>query len=168
MRAIISAAKLFRKGIDGAAADWLPPRLLTILRMKIKSKIGEYGIIAAICLGMACWWECSHRTDRILREIEIQNRQLPKKISEMLQIDSICYNGDTNTLGYYYTVTNNTGPDLPAKDFREVQKSMAQTIRRSPRMAAFRAQKITFEYVYLSGSDKSILTKVTVTADMYK
>ncbi|MDR1406441.1 MAG: hypothetical protein LBJ23_00155 [Tannerella sp.] len=130
-------------------------------------KMNKYGIVI-LTLGMLCLWGCSPRRNRILREIEIQNRQLPKKINDVLQVDSLHYDDNTKTLGYYYTVSGDSCGNMQIKDYGEVRKSMATEIRKSPKMAVFRAQKITFEYVYLSGKDKSPCAKIIIEADMYK
>jgi len=117
------------------------------------------------CIGLFIFWGCN-RTERINREIELQNRFLPEMLSDTLRIDSIHFNQKNNTLEYYYTVFNDSFVLL--SNYNETQRKIAIKIKKTPDMAIFRNQRITFEYIYISNKSKSILTKITITEQMYR
>ena len=113
-----------------------------------------------------CLANCTFQTDHIKREVEKHNRQLPKMLTDALQIDSILFSRKTNTLEYYYTVLDDS--IILNCDYNKTQRDMALAIKKTPAMATFRNQKMTFEYIYLSNTGKNIVLKIIIPENMYR
>jgi hypothetical protein len=87
-------------------------------------------------------------------------------LTDSLRVDSLAFSKEMNTLAFYYTVLGN--PSEFSFDYTGTQKDIAGAIRNSPSMAKFRNQKVTFQYVYLSEYNKSVLTKIEVPYSEYR
>lgn len=130
----------------------------------MKNKPFKYFLIILFCTIIGC----STRSSYISKEIEKLNRNLPQIVNDVLRIDSLILNRSTNTLSYYYTLMDDSCKDIVINDYDATQKSMAIEIKKSPQMALFKEQKMSFEYYYISNKEKSIVAKVVIKEEMYR
>ena len=87
-------------------------------------------------------------------------------VTDSMRIDSILFSEETNTLGYYYTILNDS--IVLNCNYNKTQKDIASEIKRNPSMADFRNRKMIFEYIYISDKSKDVLLKVVIPESMYK
>lgn len=118
-----------------------------------------------VCV-VLCLISCTGKIERINKEIGRSKKHLPKLLTNELQIDSMVFSAERNTLEYYYTVFNDS--IALNCDYVNTQKDMANEIKKHPSLELFRNQKVIFEYIYISAQSKNILLKVAVPESMYK
>lgn len=103
---------------------------------------------------------------RIAREM---TAKCPRAISEFTRLDSVVYLPGGNVNRYYYTLTGDADDVLSIETNREEMKAaLTGEVANSMELKEYKEYNVTFEYIYYSDKDKTVLFRQKITPAAYK
>lgn len=131
----------------------------------MKKSIWIFSLILPVCL-VSCRESKEKMFERAARE---QTAKCPRTINEFTRLDSVVYLSGKNINQYYYTLT---GAADDAGSIRENESEMKQALKNevinSMDLKEYKDFHTTFEYIYHSQKDQSVLWKIQLTPQAYK
>ncbi len=121
-----------------------------------------------VIAALATFTSCKKQTfeDRVAEEVEYFNKnEAPKRQDPISVFDSMTFERQTLTVGYYYTVEGIGEEQFPLELMKE---NVLKNIRASIQLKTHKEHKVNFRYVYLAKSNKKVLMDETYTAEDYK
>lgn len=103
---------------------------------------------------------------RVAREL---TAKCPRAIDEFTRLDSVVYLPAGNVNRYYYTLTGDADDASAIEANRtEMEAALTGEVANSMELKEYKVYDVTFEYIYYSGKDQTILFEHTITPEQYK
>lgn len=126
-------------------------------------------IILGVCVVLLALTACQQAKQKVFKLASDQiNKECPMIIDDMTTMDSTTYSDGSNTLTYFYTLSDVDDPEMVELIKKEMEEVLPKTIRETEDLKIFRDAKVTFKYIYLSKENKQELFQITASPDMYK
>lgn len=116
----------------------------------------------------ACNFESFEK--RCAREAEEYTaRHCPKRINKYTVIDSLTFNPETKTFGYYYTLEGDLDNDtIISKDIADsFRDQLKKELTNSVELKAYKERNLNFSYIYISQSTGKVRFETLFTPEDY-
>ncbi|MBO7136963.1 MAG: hypothetical protein J6V92_00665 [Bacteroidaceae bacterium] len=130
-------------------------------------------ILAIVCLGaIFVFGSCKRETtdEKFKRDFEqFTEKECPKFVDPCTRLDSACYDIESRTLSYHYTVQDMLDDESIYTDevVNMFSDNIQQELKSSIQMKGYKDEGITFHYDYRSTTTGEILLDLTFTPEDY-
>lgn len=123
--------------------------------LDIMKKIGVYLMLMAILLPMCLSCKRSSREEQCEEMVKREKRRLPRNVAAGVTLDSILYDKRSQTLLYYYTMSDSLYSDeMVAQGKSRLQDELQREIINSVALKRLKDEGISFKYIYLGSETK--------------
>ena len=100
---------------------------------------------------------------------EYTERYCPTPFEDNQRTDSVSFDRDTHTFGYYYTLSGKIDdPEIVSKNQKQIIVSILSSLKDNTSMKEYKQAGYNFRYVFRSQKNGNILIEKTFTKKEYK
>ena len=139
---------------------------------KVTSAVSMRTMVALTVLGLIGFSACTESfEERCRREArEYNEKQCPRRLDDLVTIDSMAYIEQPQGFAYYYTVDyDSTETELFTDSLKELFiEQLHQNVRNDIKMKTYKEKGFTFSYTYFSRATGDVLMQAAFGPEDYR
>ena len=125
------------------------------VKLEIMKKTGLCLVLITVLLSVCLSCKRSSREEQCEEMVKREKRRLPRNVAAGVTLDSILYDKRSQTLLYYYTMSDSIYSDeMVAQGKSRLQDELQREIINSVSLKRLKDEGISFKYIYLGSETK--------------